>query len=472
MLNIRNSLQNFLHATWDVIEDRTGIGAMITPILNHPVPPDARWAYVFGTATLTAFIVQIVTGIALATSYVASSADAYASLQFITNQAFLGYLMRGMHFWGASAMVTLVGIHAIQTFLYGSYKFPREANWLSGVMLLGVTLLMGFTGQLLRWDQNAVWSVVVGAKQAAHTPLLGEQLARFILAGNNIGGATLSRFFAFHVFFIPGISFALLGLHVYLVLHHGISEPPKLGRPVDPKSYRAWYQKMLHEKGVPFWPDAAWRDVVFAAGVVLIIFLLALFVGPPTLDPPPDPSIISAYPRPDWYLLWYFAVLALIPPKLEGAIILLAPLVGGLLLLLVPFFSNRGERAPQRRPWAMGAVMLTLMMIGTLWVAGVQSKWSPDFNPPLLPESVVGTSTGPIAIGAELFHEKGCANCHRVSGLGGERGPDLTDVGNRLNRDQTILRILNGGTNMPSFAHILKPEEINSLVAFLQSRKY
>ena len=189
-----------LQQLWAVVDDRTGLSALIGPILRHPVPPDAKWAYVFGSATLTALLVQVVTGMVLATIYVSSANEAYQSLQFITNDALFGRLVRGMHFYGASAMVLLVGIHAAQTFLHGSYKFPREVNWLSGVGLLGLTLAMGFTGQLLRWDQNAIWSVVVGAEQAARAPFVGTAMARFLLAGETIGGATLSRFFAFHVF--------------------------------------------------------------------------------------------------------------------------------------------------------------------------------------------------------------------------------------------------------------------------------
>jgi ubiquinol-cytochrome c reductase cytochrome b subunit len=205
--------------------------------------------------------------------------------------------------------------------------------------------------------------------------------------------------------------------------------------------------------------------------MIVGILALAIFVGPPEIGSPPDPSNISADPRPDWYLLWYFAVLALVPPKLEGAVIILAPLLIGAALFSVPLLSNKGERSPLRRPWSIAVVLASAVMIGSLWILGARSPWSPNFEATDLPPNIVGETSGPIAEGAKLFHDKGCLNCHLISDSGGRRGPDLSHIGDLLTPDEMTIRISNGGRNMPAFASTLSSEELTKLVAFLESRK-
>ncbi|MGD8922762.1 MAG: cytochrome b N-terminal domain-containing protein, partial [Candidatus Zixiibacteriota bacterium] len=247
---------NLLQKIWQWFEDRTGTAAAIKPALDHKVPPKLGWWYVFGTATLTAFAVQVISGIFLASVYVSSPEGAYLSLKYITETAPFGSLVRGIHFFGASAMIIFIIVHMTRVYLTAAYKYPREMSWISGTFLLLLTLGMGFTGQLLRWDQNAIWSVVVGAEQAGRVPLIGNWLGHFILGGETMGSDTLGHMFSLHVFIIPILIAVVVGLHLFLVLRNGISELPKTGKPVNPKTYRETYHNMLEATGEPFWPRA------------------------------------------------------------------------------------------------------------------------------------------------------------------------------------------------------------------------
>ena len=220
---------------WSWFDDRTGFSDVVVPIMKHTVPGDARWWYVFGSATLTAFMVQVITGVCLAMTYVPGGEAAYESLKYITEDATLGHVVRGMHYYGATAMVMLAVVHMTQVFLHASYKYPRELNWMSGVVVLFVVLGMAFTGQLLRWDANGVWSVTVAAEMAGRAPLLGPTIAHLILGGETVGGATLTRFFAMHVFILPGLILTGVVLHLWLILRHGVSEMPQADQPVDPE---------------------------------------------------------------------------------------------------------------------------------------------------------------------------------------------------------------------------------------------
>ncbi len=461
-------MKDTLKKIWHWFEDRTGMGGTIKSLMTHLVPPGAKWNYVWGSATLFCLVVQVVTGISLSFLYQPSAPVAYESLQYIENEAFLGSFIRGLHNWGASGMIVLMGLHMIRVYLFAAYKYPREMNWISGVFLFALTLIMAFTGQLLRWDSNGVWSAVVAAEQFGRVPLIGDSIAHFLLGGTTLGGETLNRFFAMHVFLFPAFLFLIVGLHLYLVIRNGISEPPKPGRSVDPKTYRNWYDDMLQKKGVPFFPDAIWRDIVFSAIVLMVVLVLAWFVGAPELTPPPDLTNVQSHPHPDWYFTWIFALFALLPRQMEPYVIFFGPVLGFVLLFSIPFLSKGGERSPLQRPWAIAGVLFTVASILSFWYVGSKEPWSPRFDAPKLSnETGTPDPSGEIEKGIELFNTEGCIYCHRINGKGGIRGPALDDVQNRLTDEQIIISITNGSENMPAYGGVLTKKEMRQIVKFL-----
>ena len=239
----------------DWLDQRLQVGAAIRETAEHRVPREtASWFYVFGSAALTCFMLQIVTGILLALIYVPSAGEAWSSLQVLNHGISLGWFIRGLHGWGSNFMVAIVLIHMMQVFLFGAYKFPRELTWMVGVILLLMTLGMAFTGQVLRFDQDAYWGLGIGASILSRVPVLGPWAVNLMLGGPIIAGATLSRFFAVHVFVIPGLLIACVGVHLLMVLKLGVNEWPMPGRVVRRTTYLKEYHELAHTKGVPFVP--------------------------------------------------------------------------------------------------------------------------------------------------------------------------------------------------------------------------
>lgn len=455
------------------LRDRLGLRPVIDFLLRHPVPPEQAtrkgWLFVFGAATLAAFLLQVATGLALATKYIPAPSHAYESLQYITEEARFGSLLRGMHYFGASAMVVLLLAHVLRVVLTGSYKFPRQMNWVLGVALLVLTMTMALTGQLLRWDQDGMWTVSVAANFVAYVPLIGDALARFVLAGESLGGATLSRFFVLHVVLLPLLIFGVVGAHLYLVLHHGVSELPKAGEPVDRASYEEEYRRRVGEGGTRYWPDAAWREVVAGLAVVVIVMLLAWALGPRGPGEPPNPATIGADPRPDWYLRWYYALLWVKPRGAEALFMVYLPIAALLALVAMPFVFPAGERSPTRRPFMVVAVLALLTGFGLLTHAGIRAPWSMDFDAQPLTAAELEGADRHVLRGAQVFHARGCMACHRALGKGGTFGPDLTHVTLRLAPGDIVARTLNGFGDMPAYRTVLTREEMQSILVFLRS---
>lgn len=283
------------------LDARIQVAATIREAAEHPVPRNtASWFYVFGSAAMVVLLLQVATGILLALVYVPSAGEAWASLQTLNHEIALGWFLRALHGWGSNFMVAIVLIHMVQVFLFGAHKYPRELTWIVGVFLLLMTLGMAFTGQVLRFDQDAYWGLGIGASVASRVPWIGHAIVSLMLGGPIIAGPTLSRFFALHVFVIPGLLVAFVGLHVLMVLKLGINEWPMPGRIVRKNTYLNEYRELTHKDGVPFVPSAVWKDLFFSALILLSVAACALYFGPFGPSGPPDPTIIQTAPRPDF----------------------------------------------------------------------------------------------------------------------------------------------------------------------------
>ena len=210
----------------DWLEERSGLVGGFKYFLFRKVPADIGWFHTLGSATLTAFIVQATTGVILAMYYKPDPNSAYESIQHITNDLTLGWLVRGMHRWGASVFIILMFFHMARVFLFGAYKYPRELNWIIGVLLLATGMFEGFTGYLLPWDQTSYWASVVGININGTAPFLGPFIAQFLRGGAEIGPDTLARFYSLHMLVLPGALMGLIGLHLYLVIRLGVSPNP------------------------------------------------------------------------------------------------------------------------------------------------------------------------------------------------------------------------------------------------------
>ncbi len=455
------------------LDRRLGLAKPIIEAAEHPIPKSsASWWYVFGSAATVILMMQIVTGILLALVYTPTARDAWNSLNFLNHGLTLGWFLRALHGWGSDFMIAIVLIHMTQVFMFGAYKFPRELTWVLGVFLLLMTFGMAFTGQVLRFDQDAYWGLGIGASIMARVPFIGSKLVHLLLGGPIIGATTVSRFFALHVFVIPGILLAFVGLHVWMVLRLGINEWPMPGRLVRKSTYVQEYEAEVHKDGVPFIPDAGWTDALFAAAIILAIMVCALVFGPIGPTGPPDPTIIQTVPKPDVPFLWIYALLALLPPKLETPILLIAPVIVICVMLALPFYAGEGEKHWSRRPVAVLMVMVIAVSLGTLTVISLHPPWSPVMTAwsadPVQPKYLRGRT--PLERqGAIVFQEKQCRNCHALDGVGGKRGPDLGRVARRLTEPQLVRQVLQGGGNMPAYGSALSPAETTALVGFLST---
>jgi ubiquinol-cytochrome c reductase cytochrome b subunit len=420
------------------IDERLDIAGLKRALLDRKMPGGLTWWHTLGSATLTVFIVQVVTGIVLAMYYSPSPDHAYDSIRYLERAVVSGATLRGVHHWGASAMVVLVLAHMIRVFSMGAYKYPREINWVLGVGLLFIVLGFSFTGYLLPWDQKAYWATQVGTNIAGTTPVVGPIMVKILRGGTQLGAATLARFFALHVLLLPMLLTMIVLLHVALVIRQGIAPrtavleneaPPRTTDPAYPQYYESRYAKSKGA-GVPFWPNIIYKDIVIGVAVVAILVFLARVTGA-GLEAPADPSDSAYVPRPEWYFLPFFQLLKLVPGSWESAVAVGLPAALVLVLLLLPFFDRKSIRSLIHRPVAAISMSVVLAGSGLLIGAAVREE----------PKTVVVPEAGrPLSSversGRALFRRQQCGSCHNIAGQKPVEkkddtpdAPELTEVG-------------------------------------------
>ena len=422
------------------IDERIDLKTLRAQLIDRRVPWGLTWWHTLGSATLTVFFVQVVTGVVMAMYYAPSPDHAYDSIRYIEHSVLSGSLLRGIHHWGASAMVVLVLAHMIRVFSLGSYKYPREMSWLLGVGLLFVVLGFSFTGYLLPWDQKAYWATQVGTNIAGSAPLIGGIMVKLLRGGAQLGAGTLTRFFSLHVLLLPLLLILFALLHISLVIRQGMAPRPLAledGAPArtSDHEYPAYYHDRYAKTKAAdtrFWPDMIAKDVVVATVVILGLFLMAHFVGA-GLEPPADPSDTSYVPLPEWYFLPFFQLLKLVPGKFEAAVTVGVPALIVFVLVLLPFFDRRSQRSLFHRPVAAVILVGTLLGSGLLLWGALRA----DRENVRLAAAIGQPLTSLERAGRALVKSQNCSACHVIgyqkpdSSGDVNRAPSLDEVGFR-----------------------------------------
>jgi len=370
------------------VDERTGLGPVVRYVLDRRIPQGISWLHTFGSASLTLFALMVVTGMFLALNYAPSITDAHASTAYIQHQVPFGGFVLGLHYWGASAMVVLVVLHLLRVFFMGAYKFPRELNWMVGVMIFGLVLLFAFTGYLLPWDNTAFFATRVGVNIVASVPLVGDAMAALLRGGADVGAATLTHFYAIHVLFLPALVTALIAGHLFLVIRNGIAPLPRrahapaLGRPTvlgeGPGAMRARETDLPSADPAPvrmgdsFYPRHVLMDAITSLLVLILVVALALLFAVPDSGNA-NPGNSTFVPRPAWYFLAPFQLLKYVPGPLQALATAVLPLVAVVALFALPFIDRRRGRHPFERPAVTAIGAAGVLAIVALTIAGAFS---------------------------------------------------------------------------------------------------
>jgi ubiquinol-cytochrome c reductase cytochrome b subunit len=399
--------------TW--LEERTGMVTIVKDFLTEDVPGGASYWYTFGSATLIALTIQIVTGIFLTFYYSPSVQTAWESTKFIYDKVLLGQFVLSLHFWGASAMIVLVTIHLLQVLTTGAYKKPRELQWVVGVLLFLLTLAMGLTGYLLPWDLNAYFATQVSVNIAGTVPVIGTAIANFLQDGSTMGTLTINRFYGLHVWLTPILLLLLVGAHLTIFKHNGAAGPAS---DVKPKRVGR------------FFPDQLFMDTVIAFIMFGIIVLLSI-KSPAPLLAKADPNNSQFVPTPAWYFYSLYGILNLAPPSLELVATVIVPGLAVLVLLLLPWIDQNRRRDWNTR-WILygitGFVMANIIYTGWFGAKVIGERQAASGFAGLTPVAgagavaptptpAAGTASAAMSAGQVIFGQS-CASCHSALGTG------------------------------------------------------
>ena len=433
---------------YEWLDSRLRLKPIGKTLLDEPIPGGASWQYVFGSATLFLFVLQAVTGMFLAMYYVPSTDHAYDTVQYIQHEVMFGWFVRGLHHWGASAIMLAIGLHMLQVFFDGAYKPPRELMWMVGIVLFLLMMGFGFTGYLLPWDQNAYWATQVGINMAGRVPIVGDLMVKVLRGGETLGALTLSRFFALHVLFLPSMIIFGVMLHLFILRRVGPAGP--------------WDEKKAKEGSETFYPRQVYMDAVVMLGVFLIVATLAATIEFPLADKA-DPSDHSFVPVPEWYFLFYYQLLKYVHGPLEPFATWILPGLFFLMLFLLPFLDRNPQRRISRRPVTLGAGMVFLVIVFGLLGISLRDLYAVPKTDP----SVIR--------GKELVVKFACKTCHRIHGEGAAIAPDLSFVADRRpDREWHIHHFrdpqsVSPGSFMPKLP--LSDRQLNDLTSYVLTLK-
>jgi ubiquinol-cytochrome c reductase cytochrome b subunit len=341
-------------ALLDWLDSRTGYRRLLHHLLYEELPSGTAWLFTTGSVVTLLIGCQFVTGLGLTMYYVPSPRLAFDSVRFIMSDLPLGWMLRGLHYWGASFLVVASVVHMLRVFFLGSYKAPRELTWLSGLTMLMVILGFSLSGYLLPWDQKAYWATTVTINIARGTPLIGDAIANVLRGGADLGALTLGRWYSAHVFLLPAVLVVLIAAHIALMRKHGISGP------IEPHA----------GPSVLFFPWHVMKDTVMMA-MVFASLITAAALFPAHLDEIANPVDASYIPRPEWYFLSLFQMLKYFPGPLEPIATMVIPGLAIGFLAMLPFIDRADGRHPLRRPRRLFTAVMAAIGIGVIALTGL-----------------------------------------------------------------------------------------------------